>query len=63
MKFSIAAFPAELAKGQRFRLQRSPKVKGFILGLEISADNFQTNIGTSIDNILSGLDTKIDGLQ
>ena len=31
---------------QQFRLQRSPKVRDLILGLEISADSFRTNIDT-----------------
>ena len=46
MKFSIAEALSALTYGQRFRLQRSPKVKDFILGLEISADSFRTNIAT-----------------
>ena len=46
LKFSIAEALSALTYGQRFRLQRSPKVKDFILGLEISADNFRTNIDT-----------------
>ena len=46
MKFPIAIILSELTQGQRFRLQGSPKVKDFILGFEISADNFRTNIDT-----------------
>ena len=38
----------QLSKGQRFSLQRLPKVKGFNLGLEISAGIFRTNIDKGV---------------
>ena len=46
MKFSITELPSNLALGQRLRLQRSPKVNDFIVGLEIPTNNFRTKIAT-----------------
>ena len=46
MKLSIAKLPWNVTVGQRLRLQRSAKVNDFVVGLEISTDNFRKKIAT-----------------
>ena len=48
MQFFIAEFFSKLTLGERLKLQRWAKVNDLIVGLEISTNNFWTNIATGM---------------
>ena len=59
MKLSIDKLSSKLTLGQRLRLQRSAKVNGLIVGLEIPTNNFRTKVNENSYNEKSYNLTKI----